>query len=85
MGWVAAALVVLALGVGLAACRGSEEPVSAGAVPSDVPGWQEVALHKPPTRAEFAALMAACLDRQKSGQAGSVDQCLADLGLRRVR
>jgi hypothetical protein len=79
-----AALAVLGLGLGLAACKGSEAPVVAGAVPSDVQGWREVALRKPPTSAEFAALIAACRDRQNSGQSASLDQCLADLGLRRA-
>lgn len=40
---------------------------------------------RPPTRADFAALVAACQDRAKgAGANASIDGCLADLGLRRV-
>lgn len=48
---------------------------------SEVAGWQE-ASGKSPSRAEFAAVVAACQDRAGSGP---LDGCLADLGLRRVQ
>jgi hypothetical protein len=73
-----AVLAVLAL----AACGDSQGSVSTGPVPMQ--GWRQTASGKPPTRAEFAAVLAACQDRQKSGRSGSIDQCLADLGLRRA-
>jgi hypothetical protein len=45
-----------------------------------------MATGKPPTRAEFAAVVAACQDRAKTAnQTGSLDGCLADLGMRRVQ
>jgi hypothetical protein len=41
---------------------------------------------KPPTGIEFAAAGAACQDRVKTANhTGSLDGCLADLGLRRVQ
>jgi hypothetical protein len=52
---------------------------------SAVNKWQE-ASGKPPTRAEFAALVAACRDRAGSAESGAqIDGCLADLGLRRMQ
>jgi hypothetical protein len=47
--------------------------------------WQ-TATGKPPSKAEFAAVMAACEDRAKqSDKAEPIDICLADYGLHRVR
>ena len=47
--------------------------------------WQTPA-GKPPTKAEFAALTAACQDKVKSTvENGPMDSCLADLGLRRIQ
>jgi hypothetical protein len=41
---------------------------------------------KPPTKAEFAALVAACQDKVKvTTESGPMAGCLADLGLRRVQ
>jgi hypothetical protein len=78
-------IVVLAA-LALVACSGSEEAASTGEPPAELQGWRQAASGKPPTPAEFAAVMAACQDRQKARQrqGASLDQCLADLGLRRV-
>jgi hypothetical protein len=52
---------------------------------SEISQWQTVT-GKPPTKAEFAAVMAACEDRAKhSDKAEPIDDCLADYGLRRVQ
>ena len=41
---------------------------------------------KPPSKNEFAAVLAACEERARSAnQGGALDGCLADYGLRRVR
>ena len=41
---------------------------------------------KPPTKAEFAALVAACQDKEKTTtDGGPMNNCLADLGLRRIQ
>jgi len=63
----------------LAACTASD--TSAG--PVDMQGWR-AASGKPPTRAEFAAVVAACQDRMvRPASDKPLDACLADLGLRR--
>jgi hypothetical protein len=47
--------------------------------------WQ-TATGKPPSKHEFAAVVAACEDRAKSSDHNSpIEGCLADYGLRRVR
>jgi hypothetical protein len=52
---------------------------------SEVRGWQEVS-GKTPSQAEFAAVVAACQDRAESTDKGvPIDDCLIDLGLRRVQ
>ena len=74
--------VLLALGV--AACASTDGMSSANAS-SEVRGWQTAA-GKPPSQAEFAAVVAACEDRAKTAsQNASIDGCLADLGLRRAQ
>ena len=58
---------------------------TAAGVSSDLRQWQ-TATGKPPSKTEFAALVAACEDRAKhSDKAESIDNCLADFGLRRVK
>jgi len=70
--------------LGLAACAGADGASSAGAS-SELRGWLTTA-GKPPSKAEFAAVVAACEDRAKSvDKNGPLDSCLADLGLRRVQ
>jgi hypothetical protein len=65
-----------------AAAADGGTPTSA---PSEIRQWQ-TATGKPPSKAEFAAVMAACEDRAKhSDKAEPIDNCLADYGLRRVQ
>ena len=50
----------------------------------DMQGWRYVS-GKTPSRAEYAAMVAACQDGAvRSAQAGPIDSCLADLGLKRA-
>ena len=68
--------------LGLAACSllGSDEPVAA---PTDMQGWRFTS-GKRPSRAEYAAVVAACEHGALSRTQGKpLDLCLADLGLRR--
>ena len=64
----------------LAGCHGSDAGSADSAAP-DPSGWR-LASGKEPTKAEFAALAATCQDRAKDG---SVDSCLADLGLKKAQ
>jgi len=76
-----AVVVLLVLG----ACAATTDS-SASASP-EIRDWQ-TPTGKPPTRAEFAALAAACRDRVKTtGETENVPMigCLADLGLRRAQ
>jgi hypothetical protein len=51
---------------------------------SNLQDWR-FATGKPPTRVEYAAVVAACRDGTLIGAEGKpLDVCLADLGLRRV-
>jgi hypothetical protein len=73
-------LILLAL-TGCAA----QDALSSASPSSAVTGWQE-ASGKPPSKAEFAALVAACRDRPATAAGdGQLDGCLADLGLRRTQ
>jgi hypothetical protein len=75
------ALIVL---VGLIVCAtgGVVTPAHAS---SELREWQTSA-GKPPSKNEFAALVAACEDRAKSGSnSGPIEGCLADYGLRRLQ
>jgi hypothetical protein len=50
-----------------------------------VDDWQ-TPTGKPPTKAEFIALVAACQDKVKTtAESAPMSGCLADLGLRRVQ
>ena len=52
---------------------------------SELREWQ-TADGKPPSKTEFAAVVAACEDRAKSAnESGPIEGCLADYGLRRVQ
>jgi hypothetical protein len=76
--------VILLLLLGLAACVTADRVTPPG-VSSELREWQ-TPKGKPPTRAEFAAVVAACRDREKStDQTGPISGCLTDLGLRRVQ
>lgn len=68
---------------GLIACvaGGAVTPASA----FDLREWQTAA-GKPPSKHEFAAVVAACEDRIKRGdRSGPFEGCLADYGLRRLQ
>ncbi|MBV9861019.1 MAG: hypothetical protein JO267_02605 [Alphaproteobacteria bacterium] len=67
----------------LAACAARDAGESAAPAPIDMQGWR-LASGKPPSKAEFTALVAACEDRAKAGRAGPIDECLAGFGLRRT-
>ena len=52
---------------------------------SELRGWRTLA-GKPPSKSEFAAVLAACEDRVKGAEkSGAIEGCLADYGLRRVQ
>ena len=70
------ALVAL---LALAACAGGDG-MSASGPSSELRGWRNAA-GQPPSKAELAAVVAACQDRARGA---AIDGCLADLGLRRV-
>ena len=75
-----AAVLVL----GLSGCSLLDFGGPAGAPSGDATGWR-FASGKTPTRAEYAAVVAACRDGAvKSAQAKPLDSCLSDLGLKRA-
>jgi hypothetical protein len=68
----------------LVACAtgGAATPASAF---SELREWQ-TAVGKPPSKHEFAAVVAACEDRIKGrDKSGPFEGCLADYGLRRLQ
>jgi hypothetical protein len=74
MRWLALPLLL-----GLAACAESD---SGQAGPVDMQGWR-LASGKAPTRAEYAAIVAACEDGAvRRSQGAPLDACLAGLGLK---
>jgi hypothetical protein len=74
-----AVVALLAMGA-CAAASGSTASAS-----SEMRDWQ-TPTGKAPTKAEFAALVAACQDKVKTtADSAPFDGCLADLGLRRVQ
>jgi hypothetical protein len=74
-----AVVALLALG----ACAAASS--STASAPSEMRDWQ-TPNGKAPSRAEFAALVAACQDKVKAATENSpMDGCLADLGLRRTQ
>ena len=67
--------------LGLASCSlfGGEQ----AAGPDSMEGWR-FASGRLPTRAEYAAVVAACQDRAvRAAQQKPLDACLAELGLKR--
>jgi hypothetical protein len=75
------AVVVL---FGLVACATGDAVTPANAS-SELREWQTAA-GKPPSKNEFAAVVAACEDRAKTENKNDpIDGCLADYGLRRVQ
>jgi hypothetical protein len=76
-GFAAVALLLLA------ACAAATGPTASAS--SEVGDWQTPA-GKPPTKAEFAALVAACQDRlQTATDSVPINGCLTDLGLHLVQ
>jgi hypothetical protein len=74
------AVVVL---LGLGACAAATGTTASAS--SEMRDWQ-TPTGKPPTKAEFSALVAACQDKAKATtESGPMDGCLADLGLRRAQ
>jgi hypothetical protein len=69
---------------GLVACA-TGDAVTPASASSELRGWQ-TATGKPPSKNEFAAVVAACEDRAKSSANSSpIEGCLADYGLRRAQ
>lgn len=76
--------MLLALGLGLAACDLFEMSQPAEIGSGDMAGWR-FASGKTPSRAEYAAMVAACQDGAvRPAMVGPLDACLADLGLKRA-
>ena len=70
--------------LGLAGCAffdaGGERDLGSG----EMSGWR-LASGKTPSRAEYAAIVAACRDGAvQHGASATLDGCLADLGLKRA-
>jgi len=71
---------VLMLGLAACALGDGDEPAAA---PTDMQGWRFTS-GKRPSRAEYAAVIAACEHGAVARVQGKpLDMCLADLGLRR--
>ena len=69
---------------GLVACA-MGDAVTAASASSKLREWQTAA-GKPPSKNEFAAVVAACEDRAKTAdKSDPIDGCLADYGLHRVQ
>jgi hypothetical protein len=76
-------LAALAL-LTLATCAGATGATTSASSEA-VGDWQTPA-GKPPTKTEFAALVAACQDKLETATDGApMNGCLTDLGLRRVQ
>jgi len=75
-----AVLIMLAL----AGCTLFDTGEEAAPGPEEMSGWRQ-ASGKPPSRAEYAAMVAACQDGAvPRAAAASLDACLANLGLKRA-
>ena len=69
---------------GLVACA-TGDAVTPAHASSELREWQTAA-GKPPSKNEFAAVVAACEDRAKTENRNDpIEGCLADYGLRRVQ
>jgi hypothetical protein len=74
-------LIALCILFTVAACAEADANANQ---PADMQGWK-MASGKSPTKAEFAAVVAACQDRAvPAAQEKLLDACLGDLGLKRV-
>ncbi len=75
------AFVVL---LGIVACA-TGNAVTPAKASSELREWQTAA-GKPPSKTEFAAVVAACEDRAKTeNKTDPIEGCLADYGLHRVQ
>jgi hypothetical protein len=69
---------------GLVACAAGDAATSANGS-FELREWR-TATGKPPSKNEFAAVVAACEDLAKNAnRGGPIEGCLADYGLRRVQ
>jgi hypothetical protein len=76
--------VAFAVFFGIVAC-GTAAAAAPAIASSELRKWQTAA-GNPPSKNEFAAVLAACEDRAKSGdKSAPLEGCLADYGLRRVQ
>jgi hypothetical protein len=76
--------VAFILVFGLVACAAGNG-VTLATASSELREWRNAA-GKPPSKNEFAAVLAACEERAKNAnQSGALEGCLADYGLRRVQ
>ena len=76
--------VALVVFFGLLACAMGDAVTSANAS-SERREWQTAA-GQPPSKNEFAAVVAACEDRAKTAnRSDPIEGCLADYGLHRVQ
>jgi hypothetical protein len=76
--------VALVVFLGLIACAMGDAATSANAS-SELRQWQTVA-GNPPSKNEFAAVVAACEDKAKTrNNSDPIEACLADYGLHRVQ
>jgi hypothetical protein len=76
--------VTFLVSFGLVACA-TGDAVTPASASSELQEWQTAA-GKPPSKNEFAAVVAACEDRAKSSnKIAPIEGCLADYGLYRVQ
>jgi len=70
--------------LGLTACGVFDSSQRGDLGSGEMRGWRSAA-GKIPSRAEYAAIVAACQDGAvRRGAAATLDSCLADLGLKRA-
>ena len=79
---------IYAIVLGLAACDVFEASDQSGMGSGEMAGWRAVS-GKAPSRAEYAAMVAACQGgavqrAAASSSLGALEACLADLGLKRA-
>ena len=67
--------------LGLAACAGSDTSQESDVGSGEMQGWR-MASGKAPSRAEYAAMVAACQEALGQRAAKPLDACLANLGLK---
>ena len=80
--------LALALMLLLAGCEIFDFTQTSGTGSGDMQGWR-FASGKTPSRAEYSAMVAACQDGAvrfslASSTSGTLDACLADLGMKRA-